>query len=223
VLDSNGTVLNTQSLTTSFNGGVYLVWNVTGHVKFRVTLTGGTNAVLSGLFFGGPAGAPPTATATFVKTDSTTQGNWQTVYGADGYNIIGDLASNPSYAAPVASGQASYTWAGSTADIRALQKASNPADRIAATWYSGTSFVIDTNITDSAPHQVALYCLDWDTTNRRQTIDVLDSNGTVLNTQALTTSFNGGVYLVWNVTGHVKFRLTWNAGYNAVISGIFFR
>jgi hypothetical protein len=50
-LDPNGNVLNTQSLTSSFNGGVYLVWNVTGHVKLRVTLTAGANPVASGLFF----------------------------------------------------------------------------------------------------------------------------------------------------------------------------
>jgi hypothetical protein len=163
------------------------------------------------------------ATAAFVKMDSTTQGNWQSVYGADGYQIVGDLGINPSYAAPAASGQMSYTWIGSTPDIRALQKASNLSDRIAATWYSGNPFIIDTNITDLALHQVALYCIDWDTANRRQTIDVLDSNGTVLNTQALTASFNGGVYLVWNVTGRVRFRVTSNAGYNAVVSGLFFR
>jgi len=30
---------------------VYLVWNVSGHVKIQVTLTGGINAVASGLFF----------------------------------------------------------------------------------------------------------------------------------------------------------------------------
>jgi len=44
-------VLNSQSLNSSFSGGVYLVWNVAGHVKVRVTLTGGANAVVSGFFF----------------------------------------------------------------------------------------------------------------------------------------------------------------------------
>jgi hypothetical protein len=123
---------------------------------------------------------------------------------------------------PVASGQMSYVWAAPTADLRALQSASNPGDRVAGTWYSSDPFIIDTNITDSASHQLAIYCLDWDTVNRRQIVDVLDSNGTVLNTQTLTMSFNGGVYLVWNVTGHVKFRVTWRSGFNAVVSGLFF-
>jgi len=32
------------------------VWNLQGHVVVRVTSTGGSNAVLSGLFFDAPAG-----------------------------------------------------------------------------------------------------------------------------------------------------------------------
>ncbi|MCU1262350.1 MAG: putative glycosyl hydrolase [Bryobacterales bacterium] len=222
VLDASGNVLNTQVLNTNFSGGVYLVWNVTGHVKLRVTSTGAYNAVVSGLFFGGQTTAPPPS-ATFVKADTSTQGNWRSVYGTEGYSVIGDSASIPSYAvAPAPSGNLSYMWAASTSDVRGLQKASNPSDRIASTWYSPTSFTIDLNTTDQLQHQVALYCVDWDTTGRRQTVDVLDPSGTVLNTQALTGNFNGGVYLVWNVTGHVKFRLTSTGLYNTVVSGLFF-
>ncbi len=166
--------------------------------------------------------ASPSGVAMFVKIDTTTQGNWKSVYGNDGYNVILNGVTNPSYVTPVPSGQSSWTWIGSTSDPRALQKATNPADRIAATWYSNTQFTIDMNISDTATHQVALYCLDWDSTGRRQKIDVLNASGTVLNTQTLSSSFHGGVYLVWNVSGHVTFRITWTAGYNAVVSGLFF-
>jgi len=44
-------VLSTQNVQ-SFSGGTYLVWNLQGHVSVRLTSTGGTNAVLSGIFFG---------------------------------------------------------------------------------------------------------------------------------------------------------------------------
>ena len=80
------------------------------------------------------------------------------------------------------------------------------------------------NISDAGTHEVALYCFDWnDTGTRRQTIEVLNGSGQVLDTQALTTNFYGGVYLVWRVNGHVQFRVTNNAGptMNAVVSGIF--
>jgi hypothetical protein len=43
-------VLSTQTIS-KFNGGTYLVWTISGHVQINVTLTGGVNAVASGVFF----------------------------------------------------------------------------------------------------------------------------------------------------------------------------
>jgi uncharacterized repeat protein (TIGR01451 family) len=227
ILDANNNVLNSQNVTSSFNGGVYLVWNVSGHVKVRISLTGGANPVLSGLFFGAGTTSPPVtstpAVASFVKIDTTTQGNWHGNYGLDGYNIIGDQSLNPAYVTPSASGQIPYTWISSTSDVRGLQKPLNLTDRLAGVWYTGSSMVVDLPFTDALTHQLAIYCLDWDTTTRRQTVDILDANGSLLNSQNLSSSFSGGVYLVWNVSGHVKVRVTLTGGTNAVLSGVFFR
>ena len=43
-------VLDTRTISSFMNGG-YLVWNLSGHVKIMVTLNGGSNAVVSGVFF----------------------------------------------------------------------------------------------------------------------------------------------------------------------------
>jgi hypothetical protein len=220
VLDSNGNIVDSET-AGSFANGVYMVWNVTGHVVFRVTMTRNVNAVVSGIFFGGPPAQQTAATAKFVKADTTTEGSWRTVYGGDGYNVGGDQSLNPGYAAPAFSGNSTWTWAASTSDVRALEKASNPSDRIAAAWYSGTSFTIDSGITDQNLHQVALYCLDWDNGGRQQTIQVFDLNGNVLDTENMT-SFASGTYMVWNITGHVVFRVTLTGKLNGVASGIFF-
>ena len=56
----------------------------------------------------------------------------------------------------------------------------------------------------------------------KKTVDIRDGNGNVLNSQGLTTSFVAGVYLVWNVSGHVQIRVSWTGGWNAVASGLFF-
>src|SRR5262249_23830615 len=72
VLDAGtGTALNSQTVA-SFASGQYVVWNVAGHVQFRVTnLVGGSNAVISGLFFGGMAASAATSvnlTSAFNRT-----------------------------------------------------------------------------------------------------------------------------------------------------------
>jgi hypothetical protein len=232
VLDAaSGNVLNTQTVS-NFSGGEYVVWAIAGHVKLKFTNLAGPNAVMSGLFFepaGAPAPAPspspspsPSSSASFVKADTTTQGTWQGVYGADGYNVIGATASYPSYATVAPSGQSSWTWAASTTDVRALQQSSTSTSRIAACWYAGSSFSVDVNLTDGLSHQVALYLLDWDHQGRSERVDVLDAaSGNVLNTQTVS-NFSGGEYVVFTVSGHVQFKLTNLAGPNAVLSGLFF-
>ena len=236
ILDSNNKVLDTR-VVSSFSGGQYLVWNLSGHVVIRVTnLNSLSNAVLSGVFFGGagsgsttppPVQPPPPSsgnTATFVSTDVTTAGSWKGVYGGDGYNVINDTASYPAYVTVTPSGNSLWTWSFSTNDVRALQKASSSTDRIAASWYSSGAFTIDLAFKDNLTHKVALYLLDFDLWGggRTERVDILDPNGTVLSTRSVM-GFGGGQYLVWNLSGHVVVRITnTNAASNAAISGLFF-
>jgi hypothetical protein len=163
-----------------------------------------------------------TGTATFQALDTTTQGNWKGVYGPDGYNVINNAVAYPSYVTVTPSGQNSTTWASSTTDVRALSKANSSTDRIAATWYNSSSFLIDMVFNDGLQHQLAIYCLDWDTTLRAERIDILDTSGVLLNTQNVS-NFHNGQYLVWQLSGHVQVRVTNLTGRaNAVISGLFF-
>jgi hypothetical protein len=46
-----GAVLDDTRKISNFLGGVYVIWNISGHVKINVTWTGGSNATLSGAFF----------------------------------------------------------------------------------------------------------------------------------------------------------------------------
>ena len=77
-------------------------------------------------------------------------------------------------------------------------------------------------------HQIAVYSAIWDGQARAQIISILDGDNppTVLDTQKLS-GFDTGVYLVWNVSGHIVLQVandtaTNPASPNAVISGIFF-
>ena len=46
-----GAVLNTQDNITAFKDGKWMKYTVKGHIKFKITLLSGANAVFSGLFF----------------------------------------------------------------------------------------------------------------------------------------------------------------------------
>jgi len=216
---ASGAVLDTRS-AANFTNGAYYIWSVSGHVKFNVTRTSGLNAVISGAFFDAP---PAPATAQFVNTDTTTEGNWVGAYGSDGYDMMGVNPVMPSYAALTPQNDLTWTWAGSSTDPRALEMASGPG-RIAATWYNSSTptFTIDVNTTDGNSHQVALYAVDWDNRGRAETIQVVDAQtNTVLDSRSIF-NFTNGIYAVWNVSGHVKFNVTSTGGPNAAISAAFF-
>ena len=163
-----------------------------------------------------------------MQTDFTTEGNWKGVYGADGYSLVGNTSSYPAYATVAPSGNLNWTWTPATQDKRALQSAAG-TNRVAAAWYtpnltSGNSFSVDVNLTDGHAHGIAVYALDWDGFGpRSEIVSVLDaSSGAILDSRSVST-FEGGAYLVWNVTGHVTIRVSNSQdATNAVISGLFF-
>jgi RHS repeat-associated protein len=175
---------------------------------------------------GGGSSGNSSASATFIKSDATTQGSWKGVYGADGYNLAGDGASHPAYAQVSVTGHQSHTWAASTTDVRAVQKsASGSTDRIASTWYTPTNYIIDVNLTDGQEHQVALYGLDWDGNNvRAMRVEVLNAATNAVLDGRDMSAYSAGQYVVWRLRGHVKLKVIYTgpAGLNATVSGLFF-
>lgn len=184
-------------------------------------------------------GVATSAVATLLKTDTLTQGNWGGVCGIDGFSVPVDSPHNPTYAEVTFADANLVVWAPSTRDVRALRKPAGgtatarwarlvgtlrTVDRTASAWWSGSSFTIDVDLTDGNTHQVAIYCLDWDSGGARaERIDVLDAaTGAVLDTRAIA-NFVNGQYLVWNLRGHVRLRVTRTAGSNGVVSGLFFQ
>jgi len=165
-----------------------------------------------------PGGGP---SATLVSEDTTTQGSWQGHYGGDGYDLANANPSLPSYATFSVSNQVNYTWADPTTDPRALQIPGSSTG-FAATWYSNSTLAFDVDFTDGNTHQFALYALDWDLQGRSETIQILDVNsGTQLDSETIS-NFGSGVYLVWNLSGHVQVNVLPNNSANGVVSGVFF-
>ena len=207
--DENGVSLTKTTLPAALSAGVHtLKWVQDSGAPKLVSMT---------------ATKVPGPSALFVRTDRTTQGNWKGAYGADGYSIAGDETRQPAYGSASRTGWA-VTWTSSTSDVRATQKAGGGADRVAGQWGTNeSSYDIDCNLNGDAPHQVSLYGLDWDKNGRSEDIQVLDAaSGAVLDTRDLN-DYNEGAYLVWNVRGHVIFRVNTTSHWtNSALSGLFF-
>ena len=215
---ASGAVFSTQTIS-SFGSGEYLDYVVSGHIKITITNISPANAVLDGLFLD-PAAAATAATAVAVKQDTTTQGTWIGTYGASGYDIVSGPTSLPAGDTITPTGQSTYTWTTATTDPRALQVPGSP-NRVAAVWYSATSFSVDVNLGDGLAHDLELYLLDWSLSGRAETVQITDATtGAVLTSQTIS-SFQSGEYLDYVVSGHIKITITNIGPANAVLNGLF--
>ncbi|HEV7903688.1 MAG TPA: S8 family serine peptidase [Pyrinomonadaceae bacterium] len=174
-----------------------------------------------------PTPTPATgASASFVKLDTTTQGNWKGNYGADGFALVGEPGHYPAYVQLSNIGGAAHTWADPATDVRALQKSpAGSAERIAATLYSSTEFGWNINLTDGQEHRFAMYALDWDGNNvRAQRVEIRDTaTGALLDSRDMS-AYSNGQYVVWNLRGNVTVKVVYTgpAGLNAVAAALFF-
>jgi len=159
--------------------------------------------------------------AVFVKTDTATQGSWKGVYGSRGFAIANDEKSFPEYA-HITLPQNATTWVEHAAGSgSALQNVKSRTARVASTWWEWDSLSIDVYLRDGHKHELALYCVDWDSTRRAQTVDILDGDSNRILDSRHLSAFNTGKYLVWSIRGHVKIRVARTGEPNAVVSGLF--
>ena len=188
---------------------------------YTATVSGATDAAgnaMSGLVTWSFTTAP---SAVFLKQDTTTEGNWIGTYGTQGYDVINSGSSFPSNVSVTATGESTYTWANPSTSTPALEVPPSGSTRIAACWYSGTSFTVDVN-SASGSYDLELYVLDYDSRGRSEQIQISNAvTGAVLSTQSVS-NFIGGAYLNWMVSGNVLITIKNLTDANAVLSGLFF-
>ena len=76
---------------------------------------------------------------------------------------------------------------------------------------------------ESRRYRLAIYFVDFDARGRRQTVTLM--SGATLDPIApvqLLDNFVGGVWLVYEVTGSVRFRVNFVRGTNPVVSALLF-
>ena len=245
------TIYYTTNGTTpsSTNGTVYsspVAINSTCTLQAIAYATGYANSTVSSGVY--TIGNPVT-----WNTDTTTEGSWWSsaggyVYGSQGYvlcawtanatpptgNTSDVVSLSGSFVSSVTpSNEYTWCWANNQSDVRALI---NPGTgtRDASTWNTSwgagdTTFdalVTLNNPNDGLVHSMAVYCLDWDSSGRTQTLDILNPSSGLSELSGgpvALSSFSNGTWVVFHFMGNIKLHVSnTNASANAVISAIAF-
>ena len=149
----------------------------------------------------------PSGQVTYEGRDEQTQGGWKGKYGSEGWSIIGAGEQLPAYALVRYINGADRIWKSPTPDVEALELPSGDS-RIAASRYAGLHEIIDLDFSDTLPHRISLYLLDWERSGRWTVLDVIDANTRKRIDTQNVTRFGGGVYLTYQCSGKIQFRLT---------------
>ncbi len=176
------------------------------------------------------------AAASYIKTDTTTKGNWCYVYGASGSGHLPYAELDPplpyEYNYPLGviidwSDVLPWDWTATTmssTDPRALWKDYSMTGRWLGCYYFYPSLTLDLD-TGNTPYQVAFYVVQGDSYNRTETIEILDfyRQTSIGVDPQVVKDFTGGKYFVYNIQGRVLVRFTCSVeSKDAVLSGIFF-
>ena len=140
-------------------------------------------------------------------------------YGSSGEYITGLASALPSYASFSTTGSGPYVHSSEVNPLSALQKPGGGT--IADEYYGNSNFNVTLDLTDGNTHQVALYAADFDGQNRTETVQAFGPGNVALTAPITVSSFTGGDYLIFNVSGSVTFQFTRVAGGSAVLSGLF--
>jgi hypothetical protein len=211
-------------------------WNTSGTANGSHTLTAiardaaGNTGTSAGVTVNVNNTTPPPPTGnsvTFLATDTTTLGNWKGMYGQDGNVIAQSSITNAPYSAFGTGGAINLAllngWATDPRALLKQQYSYSPTERVESYFHTLSSMDFLVNTTDGQTHRIALYFCDYDRVGRSVTVQALDSgNGTILDTRNLS-SYQGGVYLVYNYSGNITFRVINNNGGTptGAVSGFF--
>jgi hypothetical protein len=171
-----------------------------------------------GSIYGPPAVLPP--------VQQEPQGSWVGKVGSSGYLLAGwdgaqDVSDLPNVTATLVQGSR-WQWTANSADARALQGPEGTT-RNAAAYYDPDQIQLKLSFATTYSGNLHLYAVDWDSTERRESIVVDDGSGP--RTVSLSSEFHNGAWVSIPIDvaagGSVSVVVTREAGSNAVLSGIF--
>lgn len=149
---------------------------------------------------------PASGEIDFLGEDYETQGDWKDKYGSLGYDVFG--------ASKVLSDGIQLGYIGDNLDVYntnssrrvALQTPEEDGKRIEAVRTSKLHQIIDVQTAEK--RMLSLYIADYKDRNCQMVVDVIDAVTKRILDSKLINSFQSGIYLRYNVKGHLQFRFT---------------
>ena len=144
----------------------------------------------------GPSNVVSATTPGALAYSQSPQGSWVGTYGADGYDLLGwnggtDLVSLPQSSLVIDQGTR-FQWNTSTGAVQALESPDTTARRSTSV-YDPNQVRLHLAFSTAYSGSLHLYAMDWDTTNRRETVTVNDGSGP--RTANLSADFSQGAWL----------------------------
>ncbi|MFD2874196.1 endo-alpha-N-acetylgalactosaminidase family protein [Mucilaginibacter ximonensis] len=171
---------------------------------------------------------PASGATTFNGVDRKTKGNWVGKYGKLGYDIVGGERKLPAGISLNYIGNSPEILTPNTTDNSALYASAKKQNRIAAGNTATLHELIDIKINDHARKKISLYVLDCQHQHRQMLVEAIDPITKKVLNYNIISNFDNGIYLNYNISGHVQLRLTRffydgfkNPGY-PTFSGVFF-
>jgi hypothetical protein len=163
--------------------------------------------------------------------DANTEGNWPDTYGSDGFDMLRyfydrDCQALPDYLCAVdcdgfTSRQFSL-WNNATKSSLWTSPISYCARYLGAL-ETGGSGSVTLYVSDTQPHQLALYVCDFDKAGREESVEIVDLEGHVLVPALTVSDFEQGKWLKFKFSGGIQLRLTnLKSNSTAVLSALMF-
>ena len=164
------------------------------------------------------------ADVTYIGEDTETKGDWVGTYGENGVILfaVSDLVDLKDITAFDDGGNNRWDWANPTDDVRGVLYIDGSGNRTGSCIYNNPDGLLTIETILSA-YQVTAYMVDWDSTERVQTLtgfqgDAPDEPDVTVDNPV----FNAGVYHIWNVNSSTfNIKITHEGGANWVMSGLF--
>ena len=160
--------------------------------------------------------------AEFLGLDRGTSGKWDKKYGKAGYDIVGYGRKLPEYMADMGylvRDGAYVILVRKNAGYRGLRHVDKKENHIAAYYLQKDEFVLE--MTMAGEHETEFYCADYDNLGRCFVLSLEDGDtGEVFDKQTIEDC-RGGVYLKYQIKGHVRARFQRLEGPDVTVSGVF--